>query len=86
MGSVAQQSVLLLSSTCSEQFTFTLGSEQDVLPINLCQFKRWASATSQSLLYDTGCMLQPAHSCCSPLKLGCGARCSSSIFMSSLCS
>eukprot|EP00891_Asterochloris_glomerata_P005398 jgi/Astpho2/5398/fgenesh1_pg.00076_%23_6_t len=32
VGNVAQQSVLLLSNTCTEQFTFTLGSEQDVLP------------------------------------------------------
>ena len=31
VGSVAQESVLLLSNTCTEQFTFTLGSEQDVL-------------------------------------------------------
>ena len=31
MGSIAQESVLLLSNTCTEQFTFTLGSEQDVL-------------------------------------------------------
>lgn len=72
VGNVAQQSVLLLSNTCTEQFTFTLGSEQDVLPScqSSCgQVKRWASAASQSLLYGTGCMPHPAQSCCVPPQL-----------------
>ena len=59
VGSVASESVLLLSNTCSEQFTFTLGSEHDMVPS--CQ---WCQAANQHAGESSAGPPAPASHCC----------------------